>query len=52
MGDKIGIEDLRAGDILLYRGTSFVSKGIQFLGGCLFDRDPGHAAAATGSRVE
>ncbi len=45
MSDKIGIEELRAGDILLYRGTSFVSKGIQF-----FDGSPiSHASVYLGN---
>jgi hypothetical protein len=45
MGDKIGIEELQAGDILLYRGTSFVSKGIQF-----FDGSPiSHASVYLGN---
>ena len=33
MSDMIGIEDLRPGDILLHRGVSFVSRGIQFFDG-------------------
>jgi hypothetical protein len=45
VGDKIGIEELQAGDILLYRGTSFVSKGIQF-----FDGSPiSHASVYLGN---
>lgn len=33
MGDKIHIEDLREGDVLLYRGTGLISKAIQLLDG-------------------
>jgi len=44
MGDSIRIEDLQAGDVLLYRGTGLISKLIQ-----LFDRSPmSHAALYLG----
>ena len=44
MGDKIHIDDLEPGDVLLYRGKGFVSRGIQF-----FDGSPlSHAALYLG----
>jgi len=44
MNGTLGIEELRPGDILLHRGTSFVSRGIQ-----LFDGSPvSHASLYLG----
>lgn len=33
MTDKIGVDDLKEGDVLLYRGTAALSKAIQFFDG-------------------
>jgi hypothetical protein len=47
MGETVGIPDLLPGDVLLYRGTGFVSRGIQFFDGS----ELSHAAVYMGDGV-
>ena len=47
MGDTVGIGDLLAGDVLLYRGTGFVSRGIQFFDGA----EVSHAGVYVGDEL-